>query len=320
MNRLIKALAALVAVVLLVSVLAYAEEDGEDPIVYDPNEEEQFQDSIDGHLIEERAKVSEMRNLLLIGIDARPGEKTGRSDTMIIVTLDPDGNTIKLTSLMRDLYVEIPGYKNNRINAAYVFGGPELLMKTIEVNFGIHIENYIAVNFSMMGSLIDAIGGLTLNVESDYYMDRINAVIKEDNKVLGIDVNDELLKEPGEQQMTGKQAQAYARYRYGTKDGDFGRTARQREVITKIFEKLSGMTALQLMKLVVDNASNVFTNLSVSDLASFAPVLISMKDAQIDEMRLPIDGGYKSRTISGMAVLVPDRTKNMDALMKFLEE
>jgi LCP family protein required for cell wall assembly len=257
---------------------------------------------------------------LLIGIDARPGENTGRSDTMMIVTLDPDNNTIKLTSLMRDLYVEIPGYKNNRINAAYVFGGPELLMATIEKNFGIHIDNYIAVNFSMLGSLIDSIGGLTLTVESEYYKDRINAVIREDNKVLGIDSKDGFLTSAGEQLMTGKQAQAYARYRYGTKDGDFGRTERQREVITKIFEKLSQMTALELMSLVMDNASNVFTNLSAKQLASFAPVLISMKDAEIAQLRLPIDGGYSSKTISGMSVLVPNRTKNMNALMDFLGE
>ncbi len=319
MNRLFRTLAALLAVVLLVSTLAYAEEE-DDPILYDPEEEVGFEDSLDQLLVEERAKVSEMRNLLLIGIDARPGEETGRSDTMIIVTLDPDGNTIKLTSIMRDLYVEIPGYKNNRINAAYVFGGPELLMKTIEANFGVHIENYIAVNFSMLGSLIDAIGGLTLNVESGYYVDRINAVIKMDNKVLGIDVNDGLLKNAGEQLMTGKQAQAYARYRYGTKDGDFGRTVRQREVITRIFDKLSSMTALQLMRLVVDNASQVYTNLAVADLAAFAPVLISMKGAEIAELRLPVDGSYKSRTVSGMSVLVPDRGKNMDALLDFLEE
>ena len=259
-----------------------------------------------------------MRHLLLIVLDARPGEQTGRSDTMIIVTLDPDENTIKLTSIMRDLYVEIPGHKNNRINAAYVFGGPELLMETIEVNFGIHIDSYIAVDFSMLGALIDSIGGLTLNVENEYYMRRINAVIKEDNKVLGIDVNDQLLTEPGEQLMTGKQAQAYARYRYGTSDGDFGRTARQREVITKIFEKLGDMTVIELMSLVVDNSKNIYTNISVSDLASFAPVLVSMREAQIEELRLPVDGGYTSKTISGMSVLVPDREANMQALMDFL--
>ena len=289
-------------------------------MVENPEEEEQFDDNIDSYLTDKRAEVANMRHLLLIGIDARPGETTGRSDTMMIVTLDPDGNVIKLTSIMRDLYVEIPGRKNNRINATYVFGGPELLMETIELNFGVHIDHYIAVNFSMLGKLIDSIGGLTLTVENEYYMRRINAVIKQDNRVLGIDRNDQLLTEPGEQLMTGKQAQAYARYRYGTADGDFGRTVRQREIITKIFEKLNQMTAIELMGLVVDNFDNVYTNLSVSDLASYAPVLISMKDAEIQEMRLPIDGGYQSKTIAGMSVLVPNREKNMQALLEFLGE
>ena len=292
----------------------------EDAVVENPEEEEQFDDNIDSYLTDKRAEVANMRHLLLIGIDARPGETTGRSDTMMIVTLDPDGNVIKLTSIMRDLYVEIPGRKNNRINATYVFGGPELLMETIELNFGVHIDHYIAVNFSMLGKLIDSIGGLTLTVENEYYMRRINAVIKQDNRVLGIDRNDQLLTEPGEQLMTGKQAQAYARYRYGTADGDFGRTVRQREIITKIFEKLNQMTAIELMGLVVDNFDNVYTNLSVSDLASYAPVLISMKDAEIQEMRLPIDGGYQSKTIAGMSVLVPNREKNMQALLEFLGE
>ena len=296
---------------------AETEQDPNDIVVYDPTEEVEL-DSVDSFMLDKRAEVAEMRHLLLIGIDARPGENTGRADTIIIVTIDPEGNVIKLTSIMRDLYVEIPGRKNNRINSAYVFGGAELLMETIEVNFGIKVDRYIAVNFSMLGSLIDSIGGLTLNVEDEYYMERVNAVIKMDNKVLGIDINDGLLTEPGEQLMTGKQAQAYARYRYGTADGDFGRTQRQREVVTKIFDKLSEMTVIELMSLVMDNAGNVYTNIPIDELASYAPVLLSMHGAEIKELRLPIDGGYKSQTVSGMSVLVPDREKNMRALMEFL--
>ena len=321
MRTLLRKLTAVLLAVLLGVCPVFAEdapEETEEPVVFDPAEVVEFTDNIDSFMLEKQQEVGQMRHLLLIGIDARPGEETGRSDTMIIVTLDPEGNVIKLTSIMRDLYVEIPGYKNNRINSSFVFGGAELLMATIEENFGIHIENYIAVNFSMLGSLIDSIGGLTLTVEDDYYMDRINAVIKQDNKVLGIDRNDGLLTKSGEQLMTGKQAQAYARYRYGTADGDFGRTARQREVITKIFEKLSEKTVIELMSLVVENASSIYTNITIDALASYAPVLISMKGAAIEELRLPVDGGYKSSTISGMSVLVPDREENMKALMEFL--
>lgn len=323
MNAILKRLFAMMLVMVLGVCSVIAEDVGtsetEDSVVTDPTEEVEL-NSIDPLLREKRDEVANMRHLLLIGIDARPGEKTGRSDTMIIATIDPASNEIKLTSIMRDLYVEIPGHKNNRINSAYVFGGAELLMETIELNFGIHIDSYIAVNFSMLGTLIDAIGGLTLNVEDEYYMDRINAVIKQDNKVLRIDENDGLLTHSGEQLMTGKQAQAYARYRYGTADGDFGRTQRQREVVTKIFDKLSGMTVIQLMSLVMDNAGNVYTNVPMDDLASYAPVLVSMQGAEIQELRLPIDGSYQSQTISGMSVLVPDRDANARALLEFLGE
>lgn len=290
----------------------------QDDTVLDPTEEVVFQDSAAGeYLSGALAAVNEMQNILLLGIDARPGERTGRSDTMIILTVDADQNVIRMVSLMRDLYVEIPGRKNNRLNAAYVFGGAELLMQTIEQNFGIHVDHYVAVNFSMLANLIDQLGGLELNVESDYYKDRINAVIKCDNRVLGIDVNDGLLTSAGLQTLTGKQAQAYARYRYGTSDGDFGRTQRQRDVILKILEKLRGLTLVQLFRLAGDNIDNVFTNLTLDEIIRLAPAALQLQDAEVRQLRIPVDGGYSSKMVSGMSVLVPDRNKNKQALVDF---
>ncbi len=287
-------------------------EDGEQIEFNDSQADESLQASID--------KVNEMQHILLLGIDARPGQTSGRTDTMIILTVDTNNQKIKLMSLMRDIIVAIPGRENNRLNAAFVFGGADLLLQTIEENFGIHIEHYVGVNFSMLASLIDQLGGLTLTVESEYYMDRINAVIKEDNKVLGIDVNDGLLTQAGEQLMTGKQAQAYARYRYGTSDGDFGRTARQREVITKIFHKLTEMSLVELSALAVSNIDNVVTNLTLQDMMLLAPAMLSLKDAEIEELRIPVDNGYKFQTVRGMSVIVPDRTKTMEAIAAFLNE
>lgn len=237
---------------------------------------------------------------------------------MIILTVDTQNQKIKLMSLMRDIIVAIPGRDPNRLNAAYVFGGPDLLFQTIEQNFGIHIDHYVGVNFSILASLIDQLGGLTLTVESEYYMDRINAVIKEDNKVLGIDENDGLLTHAGEQLMTGKQAQAYARYRYGTSDGDFGRTARQREVITKIFHRLTEMSMLELSALALANINNVVTNLTLQDMMLLAPAMYELADAEIEELRIPVDNGYKFQTVRGMSVIVPDRTKTMQAIAEFL--
>ena len=290
-------------------------------IEYDPVEEIVFDDTAEDAALEDAMRrVGEMRHILLLGVDARPGETTGRTDTMVIATLDADDNVIKLTSLMRDLYVEIPGRKNNRLNAAYVFGGPELLLRTIEENFGVHIETYIAVNFSILADLIDQLGGIEVTVESQYYVDRINAVIREDNRVLGIDLNDGMLRQPGTQVLTGKQAQAYARYRYGTGDGDFGRTERQREVLSKIFAKISEKSGLELGALAMANLDKVSTNLSLEELLALAPAVPAMKNAEIRQLRIPVDGAYRSRTISGMAVLVPDRTENKRAISAFLTE
>ena len=299
---------------------AMVDEEGylEEILLEDGDQIEMYQAEIDESLANSLEKVNQMQHILLLGIDARPGQTTGRTDTMIILTVDTDTKTIKLMSLMRDIIVAIPGYDNNRLNAAYVFGGADLLLQTIENNFGIHIEHYVGVNFSMLADLIDQIGGLTLTVESEYYMDRINAVIKEDNKVLGIDTNDGLLTQPGEQLMTGKQAQAYARYRYGTSDGDFGRTARQREVITKIFYKLADMSIVELAALAAANIDNVVTNLTLQDMMALAPALISLKDASIAELRIPVDNGYSFQTVRGMSVIVPNRTKTMEAIADFL--
>ena len=318
------ALAALLALLLLLGSASavMVDEDGYlEEILLEDGEQIEFNDSqADESLQASIDKVNEMQHILLLGIDARPGQTTGRTDTMIILTVDTNNQKIKLMSLMRDIIVAIPGRENNRLNAAFVFGGADLLLQTIEENFGIHIEHYVGVNFSMLASLIDQLGGLTLTVESEYYMDRINAVIKEDNKVLGIDVNDGLLTQAGEQLMTGKQAQAYARYRYGTSDGDFGRTARQREVITKIFHKLTEMSLVELSALAVSNIDNVVTNLTLQDMMLLAPAMLSLKDAEIEELRIPVDNGYKFQTVRGMSVIVPDRTKTMEAIAAFLNE
>ncbi len=298
-----------------------ADEDG-DGVVMEPDEELEFLDELIGEMdIPEDAleAVNGMTNILLIGLDARPKETTGRSDTMILMTLDAEHGAIKLTSFMRDLYVEIPGRKNNRMNAAYVFGGADLLKKTIKQNFGIEVDYYVAVNFSVLADVIDQIGGLTLTVE-DKYVKRINAVIKQDNKVLGLDVNDGLLKEGGEQTLTGKQAQAYARYRYGTSDGDFGRTVRQREVILKALDKIKNMSLISLAQLALNNMDKVTTDMSLADMLRLAPAAFQLKDAEVQQLRIPIDGGYQSKTVSGMAVLVPNRSKNKKALTEFLLE
>jgi LCP family protein required for cell wall assembly len=293
--------------------------DPEEEIDLEAEEETDLEELLPGYVPSEdiMAAIDGVTNILLIGLDARPGQKTGRSDTMILLSLDADHGCIKLVSFMRDLYVEIPGKKNNRLNAAYAFGGPDLLIKTLKKNFGVKVDHYIAVNFSILADVIDQLGGLEIDVP-EKYLPRINAVIYQDNLVLELPDEDGYIRKPGLQTLTGKQAQAYARYRYGTKDGDFGRTVRQREVVMKCMEKIKEMSMTQLAEMAIINLDEVVTDMTLMDLVNLAPAAFELKNSEVRELRIPIDGGFSFKKISKMSVMVPKLKKNKKALAQFL--
>ena len=261
----------------------------------------------------------DITEILLIGLDRRPNQKNGRSDTMILLTLDSDNGAIKLMSLMRDMYIEIPRHGKNRINAACVYGGPELLIKTIEHNFGILIEHYVCVDFSALASVIDQIGGIEANIETKTQMKYINGVIREDNRVLKLNLSDGLLTETGVQTLTGKQAQAYARYRKGGR-GDFDRTERQREVIIKCLDKIGCLSIVEMAKLAVENIGNVETNLTLDKIIPLVSAALNVRAMEIKELRIPVDKGYQSKTVKGMSVLIPNIAVNKKAMEDFLLE
>lgn len=261
-------------------------------------------------------KVEGIRNILLVGVDARPGETQSRSDTVVVLTIDGNTNSIRLTSILRDLYVSIPGHGNNRFNAAWAWGRFDLLQATIRENFGLEVTEYVTVDMSLLSDLIDQIGGLTLTVESKKQLNAINGVIDAYNYQFRQPNNDGLLTELGEQLMNGKQVQAYARYR--KIDSDFKRSERQREVLTLIFKKLQTMSLFEISKLAAYAMERVETNMTLSDVISLIPIMFNMKDAEITQLTLPYDGEYQSKTVSGMAVLVPNLTAAQDRLEKFI--
>lgn len=150
----------------------------DDNWVEDPLEEILFDDQL---ITDAFDKLDGMRNILLLGVDSRTGSISGRTDTMILLSVDIEGNVIKMTSFLRDTYVSIPGKKNNRLNAAYVYGGFDLLAATFEENFGIRPDAYVAVNLSGLTRVIDELGGVYVDVNSKK-IDRINAVIYWYNK------------------------------------------------------------------------------------------------------------------------------------------
>lgn len=287
----------------------------DDNWVEDPLEEILFDDQLITNAFD---KLDGMRNILLLGVDSRTGSISGRTDTMILLSVDIEGNVIKMTSFLRDTYVSIPGKKNNRLNAAYVYGGFDLLAATFEENFGIRPDAYVAVNLSGLTRVIDELGGVYVDVNSKK-IDRINAVIYWYNKqVLNLNnLRDGYLTKGGRQKLTGKQAEAWARYRYS--ESDMQRAERQRQLISIIFEEICKMSLSELVSFAMDNIDLVKTNLGISDIISLAPAVLAMRDAEIRELQIPVSGGYKSQTVSGMSVLVPNRQKNANALAEFLK-
>lgn len=290
-------------------------ENEEEWVVYDPVEEYLY----DAELITEAMDTLDgIRNILLLGVDSRSGDISGRTDTMILLTVDVENKTIKMTSFLRDLYVEIPGRKNNRLNAAYVFGGYDLLAKTFEKNFGVRPDAYVAVNLSGLATIIDELGGVYVDVDPKK-IDRINAVIYYYNEqVLGLtNLKDGYLTKGGYQLLNGKQAESWARYRHT--ESDYQRAERQRQLIQLVFDRVKEMSVMELIAFAMRNSYLVKTNLSLEDMIALAPAVLAMRDAEIREMRIPVSNGASSQMISGMYVLVPDRQKNYNALMEFLQ-
>lgn len=243
-------------------------------------------------------------NILLIGQDARPGEVRARSDSMILVTFNTNEKTITMTSFLRDLYVQIPGYQDNKMNAAYAFGGMPLLNQTLERNFGVRVDGNIEVDFTRFPQVIDALGGVDLEIRAD------EAVVI--NQGTG---RSEL--SAGMMHLDGDQALEYSRIRYLDADADFSRTNRQRKVINALIEKFRDAELTELVGMLRELLPMIATDMSSTDIIKLATELFPMlKDCTIISQRIPADGAYTINTIRGMSCVVAD----MDAARELLEQ
>lgn len=260
-------------------------------------------------LITTPIKEQGVTNILLIGNDSRTNGEDGRSDAMILVSISDETKKIYMTSLLRDMYVEIPGHKSNRLNAAYSFGGAELLMETIEKNLDISVNRYVLVNFEAFAKLVDAVGGIELELtakEKEYvngYLVEYNILTNRPQGTDNIDAS-----EDGLVHLNGPQALAYSRNRYiGT---DFGRTQRQRNVLSAVIGKAPKALLTNPKELLDGLLPNLTTNLTKSEfirLGFSAPKILTY---EIEQCSLPIEGSYRGTTIRNMSVLEVDFEKN----------
>ena len=253
-------------------------------------------------------------NILLVGQDRRPYEPRSRSDVMILVTVNTNTKEVTMTSFLRDMYVQIPGYLNNRINVPYFFGGAELLYDTMELNFGIRPDKYVEVDFAGFKDIVDLMGGVDMELTAQEANHLNN-----NEYVYGFKEEVWELKE-GMNHLTGSQAVAYSRIRMIDPTGDFARTERQRKVIGALINKASELDLIQINSLLLEMTDMITTDMSPSEILSYArvlyPVLTDM--GEVNSLRIPADNMYYMANVEGIgSVLIPDLAANNEVIAEY---
>ena len=239
-------------------------------------------------------------NIALFGIDVEDGG-VGRSDSIIIATIDTTHKKLKLTSIMRDSYVTIEGHGDDKINHAYAFGGPQLAIKTLNENFDLNIDDFVAVNFTTLPKIIDMLGGVTIDITSE-----------EVSHIPGIDT-------AGTYTLTGEQALAYSRIRYAS-GGDYVRTDRQRTVLSKVFEKILSINFTQYPRLLSEILPMVQTNLDYSEILNLGNEVLKMGVTTLEQERFPRDGYCEGKMIDKIYYLTFDKENTVQQLHDYIFE
>lgn len=265
-----------------------------------------------GALIQEQPKPNwdrqERINFLLLGLDLRPGERgAANTDTMMIVSVDPATKSVTMLSIPRDLWVPIPGYGENRINTAYAIGilrnypggGPALAKKTVQYNFGIPIHYYVTINFVGFRKLVDALGGITIDVPRDIY----DPTFPDDRYGYR-----PLTIRRGRQSMNGDMALAYARTRHV--DNDFGRMFRQQQVLKAIKDKALSLDVItKIPALWAAKEDMAQTDLKLNEILALAQLAKDVKAENIHSAVLDDSMTTDWTTPNGAMVLLPKRDR-----------
>ncbi|WP_346897077.1 LCP family protein [Clostridium sp. UBA7503] len=244
---------------------------------------------------------SKIKNIVLFGIDQTEGD-IGRSDAIIVATVDSLHKKLKLTSISRDSYVNIEGHGYDKLNHAYAYGQEELAIKTINQTFGLDITDYAKVNFNNLKDIIDTLGGIDITVE-DSELGDLNGVISTS----------------GRQHVNGTQALAYSRIRKNS-GGDDSRTERQRMLLTEIFNKVSTVGILKLPSMVNDILPHVQTSLSTSEVLSLGTKILTSGMTDIEQLRFPLAEHSKGDTIDGIYYTTFDEEITKEQIQKYIYE
>lgn len=258
-------------------------------------------------------------NILVVGADRRANETAnGRSDSTMVVSVDMKNEQVKVTSLMRDMYIDIPGYGMDKFNSSYSYGGVDLLSQTIENNFDIKLDGYVIVDFSSFKKVINKIGGVKVNVsqkDADYLNNASGTtgfILKEKYRTVKV----------GKQKLNGAQALAYSRIRkvvhpvFG--DGEFGRCMRQQEVIQSLLKKVKKQDMKTILSIATSMMNDVSTNLDAAHINALIKAVMNFDTSEIESLRIPYDGTYKMGRRRGMFVFLINLEANKAKLHNFI--
>lgn len=248
-------------------------------------------------------------NTLLIGSDSMSTGDGGRSDSLLVVSLNIRSKKIKVTSIMRDTWVNIPGYGKDRMNAAYAYGGPKLTIETVQKNFGILIDRYVCVDFEGFCQIIDTLGGIDIELTANE-CSYINTYSGDKNT----------LKGAGVKHLTGLQALHHSRNR-NSLGSDYDRTSRQRDVIRAVIETLKKSSITKITEMMSTLAPLVTTNFRTAEITRLALSSMTYLNYPMDEFRIPTDDNVKDEIHNQKMVLViRDIKKTKSELKEFIYE
>jgi LCP family protein required for cell wall assembly len=254
-------------------------------------------------------------NYLIFGIEEFGGARN--TDSMMIASINTKDDTLKLTSVLRDSYVDIQGYKANKLNSAYARGGARLLVDTIEKNYKVQIDGYVSVDFKSFEKIVDLLGGVTIELgkEEAQYLNKTNYISQKKNRNVKKGVN----------HLNGNQVMGYVRVRkvktLGGVNNDYGRIVRQQRALKAIFDSYkSPKNLFKILSVTKESLGYVTTNLTQDQIEKAMADMVENKITTLDTFRIPVDGAFDApKKYNGITYpIVLDWNKNRVELYKFI--
>lgn len=269
--------------------------------------------------VAEKIQTSEIKdivNIAILGVDEAEDD-VGRSDALMIATFDPVHKKLKITSIMRDTYVDIPENGKDKINHAFAYGGPQLSIKTLNQNFGLNIKDYVKINFKELEGLVDAIGGIDMEL-SDEEIIEVDDYIVRVSEALNIPT-ERLIKDKTTTKihLNGFQTLGYCRIR-DIGNGDFDRTGRHRKIMTEMFNKISKAGTAELASMATKLLPYVETSLSNKEIINLAGNVLNLGTKNIEQERFPRDDYAKNSNINGFFYLCYDEAYTEEQIHEYI--